>query len=50
MLLDNRLRVIAALDDKGILAPFTLDHHGQPKGYYMNVSREVIAYAKTLGY
>jgi C4-dicarboxylate-specific signal transduction histidine kinase len=50
MLLDNNLRVIASSDDKGLLQPFMLDHKGQSKGYYVNTNREVVAFAKTLGY
>ncbi len=50
MLLDSKLRIIAASDDKGILLPFLLDHNGQAKGYYVKTAGEVIAYAKTLGY
>ncbi len=50
MLLDNHLRVIASSDDKGLLQPFMLEHKGQSKGYYVNTDREVIAFAKTLGY
>lgn len=50
MLLDGNLRVIASSDDKGLLQPFMLEHKGQPKGYYVNPEREVVAFAKTLGY
>jgi hypothetical protein len=50
MLLDNRLRVIAASDHQGILMPFTLQHQGRQRGHYVNDKHEVIAYAKTLGY
>ena len=50
MLLDNNLRVIASSDDKGLLQPFLLEQNGQPKGYYMNTDREVIAFEKTIGY
>jgi hypothetical protein len=50
MLLDNRLRVIAASDHQGVLMPFTLQHQGRQRGHYVNDKQEVIAYAKTLGY
>lgn len=50
MLLDNNLRVIASSDDKGLLQPFTLEHKGQSKGYYMNADGEIVAFAKTIGY
>jgi hypothetical protein len=50
MLLDNRLRVIAASDHQGVLMPFTLQHQGRQRGHYVNDKHEVIAYAKTLGY
>ena len=50
MLLDNRLRVIAASDHQGLLVPFTLQHQGRQRGHYVNDKDEVIAYAKSLGY
>ncbi len=50
MLLDNTLQVIASSDDKELLQPFMLEHKGQSKGYDMNIDREVIALAKTIGY
>jgi len=50
ILLDNRMRIIAASDNNGILLPFILDHNGQQKGHYFNANHELIAFAKTLGY
>ena len=50
MLLDNKLRIIAASDHQGVLTPFTLQHQGRQRGHYVNDKHEVIAYAKTLGY
>ncbi|TKB71141.1 MAG: methyl-accepting chemotaxis sensory transducer [Nitrospira sp.] len=50
ILLDQKMRIIAASDNCGILLPFMLDHKGQQKGHYFNASHEVIAFAKTLGY
>lgn len=50
MLLDSRLRVIAASDNQGVLLPFALDHQGRQRGHYLNGNHEVIAYAKTIGY
>lgn len=50
MLLDHNLRIIAASDHNGLLTPFMLEHKGQQKGYYFNADRELVAFAKTLGY
>lgn len=50
MLLDNKLRIIAASDDNELLLPFKLDPKEQPRGYYVNEHREVVAFAKTIGY
>lgn len=50
MLLDKNLRMIAASDKQGLLQPFALDHQGRQRGYYVNGSHEVIAYAQTIGY
>jgi hypothetical protein len=50
LLLDSRLRIIAASDNDGILLPFLLEHHGQRKGHYFTAGHELIAFAKTLGY
>jgi hypothetical protein len=50
ILLDQRMRIIAASDNNGILVPFMLNHKGQQKGHYFNSDHELIAFAKTLGY
>jgi hypothetical protein len=50
ILLDQHMRVIAASDDNGIRSPFMLAHNGQQKGHYVNADRELIAFAKTIGY
>jgi hypothetical protein len=50
ILLDQNMRIIAASDNSGILLPFALQHHGQPKGHYVNADQELVAFAKTLGY
>lgn len=50
MLLDSRLRVIAASDHQGLLVPFMLQHQERQRGHYVNDKHEVIAYAKSLGY
>ncbi len=50
ILLDQKMRIIAASDNSGILLPFMLEHKGQQKGHYFNANHEVIAFAKTLGY
>jgi len=50
LLLDNRLRVVAASDNNGILSPFVLEHQGQRKGHYINADHELIAFAQTHGY
>ncbi|HEV8326881.1 MAG TPA: methyl-accepting chemotaxis protein [Nitrospiraceae bacterium] len=50
LLLDQKLRIIAASDNIGILQPFLLEHKGQHKGHYFNANHELIAFAKTLGY
>jgi hypothetical protein len=50
LLLDKGLRIIAASDDQGILQPFALNHQGRQRGFYVNGSQEVIAYARTIGY
>ena len=50
ILLDQKMRIIAASDNNGILLPFMLEHHGQQKGHYVNANHQVVAYAKTLGY
>lgn len=50
MLLDKNLRIIAASDKQGLLQSFPLDHQGRQRGYYINGTHEVIAYAQTIGY
>ena len=50
ILLDRRMRIIAASDNDGVLLPFMLEHKEQPKGHYFNADHELIAFAKTLGY
>jgi hypothetical protein len=50
MLLDNNLRIIAASDDKDLLAPFKLEHKNQQKGYYFTENNTLVAFAKTIGY
>lgn len=50
MLLDKNLRIIAASDKQGLLQPFTLNHQGRQRGFYVNDGHEVVAYAKTIGY
>ena len=50
MLLDHRMRVIAASDNQGILLPFILEDNGQQKGHYVTGNHELVAFAKTLGY
>ena len=50
MLLDQKLRIIAASDETELLKPFNLEHRGQQKGYYINSQQELVAFAKTIGY
>jgi hypothetical protein len=50
ILLDQKMRIIAASDNNGILLPFMLEHKGQQKGHYSNANHELVAFAKTLGY
>lgn len=50
ILLDQKMRIIAASDNNGILLPFMLEHNGQQKGHYFNANHELVAFAKTLGY
>jgi hypothetical protein len=50
ILLDRRMRIIAASDNDGVLLPFMLEHKEQRKGHYFNADHELIAFAKTLGY
>ncbi len=50
MLLDHHFRIIAASDHEGLLTHFSLNHGGQQKGFYLNENKELVAFAKTLGY
>lgn len=50
MLLDQNMRVIAASDNRGLLEPFRLENRSQQKGYYINSDKELVAFARTLGY
>ncbi len=50
MLLDKDLRIIAASDKQGLLQPFPLNHQGRQRGYYVNGTHEMTAYARTIGY
>lgn len=50
MLLDHHFRIIAASDERDLLQTFTLDHHGNQKGYYFNDNGDLVAFAKTIGY
>jgi len=50
MLLDHNLRVIAASDNNDLLLPFMLEHKGQQKGYYFNDKKELVSFARTIGY
>jgi hypothetical protein len=49
MLLDARLRIIAASDDKHKLETFQLKTEGRDKGYYIE-NNTIVAFARTLGY
>jgi hypothetical protein len=50
MLVDDKRRIIAASDERGLLLPLELDRQDQTKGYYWKSDREVGAFAKTFGY
>lgn len=50
LLLDQNQRVIAASDNRGLLEKYDLRHEGQQKGYYTNTQKELVAFAKTIGY
>lgn len=50
MLLDNKHRVLAASDDKGLLQPFALKHGNLSKGNYYTNDGTMVAFAKTIGY
>lgn len=50
LLLDARHRIIAASDEKDLLAHFSLHNNGQTKGSYTDAAGATVAYAKTIGY
>lgn len=49
-LLDNRQRIIASSDNKGIYTTFSLNTNGQQKGAYYDNDGNIVAFAKTIGY
>jgi hypothetical protein len=49
-LLDVNMRIIAASDGNNLLMDFPLQTNGQQKGYYFNDKKELVAFAKTIGY
>ncbi len=50
LLLDQSQRVIAASDGMGLLEKYDLRHEGKQKGFYVNSQKELVAFAKTIGY
>jgi len=50
LLLDSVNRVIAASDNRGLYQPYALTGKSGDKGCYVTKDREIIAYAKTIGY
>lgn len=50
LLLDQHFRITAASDGQGLLSHFSLDHNNQQKGYYLNDSKELVAFSRTIGY
>jgi len=50
LLLDQKMRIIAASDHRGLLSVFRLEHRDHAKGHYLGDKKEVVAFAKTLGY
>jgi len=51
ILIDQSSRVIASSNGQGLLEPFHLQaKEGEKKGYYWNDDRELVAFAKTIGY
>jgi hypothetical protein len=50
LLLDRRLRVLAASDSVGVLQTFPLVTQGSPKGSYRDDLGNTIAFAQTIGY
>ncbi len=50
MLLDSKMRIIAASDRKGIFTQYPLETEGKKKGSYVNDKDEVVAFAQTIGF
>jgi hypothetical protein len=50
LLLDNNLRIIASSDGADLLSRFELQTGGKMKGYYFDDRKNLIAFAKTIGY
>lgn len=50
LLLDARLRIIAASDGQGLYQPFPLEAADKARGYYYTPGGELVAFAKTIGY
>ena len=50
LLLDNKFRIIASSDNKGIYTTFSVNTNGQQKGAYYDNDGNIIAFAKTIGY
>jgi hypothetical protein len=50
LLLDNKLRIIAASDNQNLLQPFALKLEGRSKGAYVENDGTLVAFARTLGY
>jgi Methyl-accepting chemotaxis protein (MCP) signalling domain len=50
MLLDQNLRIIADSANNTLLENFFLQHSNKQKGFYFNDKKELVAFAKTIGY
>lgn len=50
LLLDSDHRIIAASDGQDLLSHFPLKNNGKNKGYYFDNNKNLIAFAKTIGY
>jgi len=50
MLLDSKLKIIAASDGKGLLDTYPLETQSQRKGSYENEKGQIVAFAQTIGY
>lgn len=50
LLLDNKFKITASSDGKGIYSTFPITTNGQQKGAYYDNSGNIIAFAKTIGY